>query len=61
MHRENRKIMMNIRQLEKEIVKAIHIELGSVPLGTLECSNAIRKDLVKFVKKCFRDYNEGIW
>ena len=53
--------MMNIRQLEKEIVKAIHIELGSVPLGTLECSNAIRKDLVKFVKKCFRDYNEGFW
>jgi len=37
---------MNITQLEKEIVKAIKIE------------NKGLKDLLKFVRKCFKEHKE---
>ena len=50
---------MNITQLEKEIVKAVQIEDKDIkksldeerPLDNL-------KDLIKFIKKCFKEHNK---
>jgi len=45
---------MNIKQIEKEIIKAIKIE-AEIPLQSAEGY----KDLIKFVKKLFKEYREG--
>ena len=45
---------MNIKQTEKEIIKAIRIE-AEIPLQSAEGY----KDLIKFVKKLFKEYREG--
>jgi len=42
---------MTISQIEKEIIKAIKIE-SQIPLT----SNQSYKDLIKFVKKLFKEY-----
>jgi sulfur relay (sulfurtransferase) DsrC/TusE family protein len=44
-------VLMNIKQLEKEIIKAIKIE-SEIPLSSKEGY----KDLIKFVKKLFKEY-----
>ena len=43
--------VMNIKQLEKEIIKAIKIE-SEIPLQ----SKQSYKDLIKFIKKLFKEY-----
>ena len=45
---------MNINQIEKEIIRAIKIE-AEIPLQSKEGY----KDLIKFVKKLFKEYREG--
>tara|TARA_A100001391_G_scaffold203852_1_gene197353 strand:+ start:1461 stop:1691 length:231 start_codon:yes stop_codon:yes gene_type:complete len=50
----NKREKMNIKQIEKEIVKAIKIE-AEIPLQSAEGY----KDLIKFVKKLFKEYREG--
>jgi hypothetical protein len=45
---------MTISQIEKEIIKAIKIE-SEIPLA----SNQGYKDLIKFVKKLFKEYKNG--
>jgi len=50
----NKREKMNIKQIEKEIVKAIKIE-AEIPLQSAEGY----KDLIKFVKKLFKEYKEG--
>ena len=42
---------MNIKQIEKEIIKAIKIE-SEIPLQ----SKQSYKDLIKFVRKLFKEY-----
>ena len=44
---------MNITELEKEIIKAIKIE-SEIPL----ISDVGYKDLMKFVKKLFKEYKD---
>jgi len=44
---------MNITELEKEIIKAIKIE-SEIPLS----SEQPYKDLIKFVKKLFKEYKD---
>ena len=50
----NKREKMNIKQIEKEIIKAIKIE-AEIPLQSAEGY----KDLIKFVKKLFKEYREG--
>ena len=50
----NKREKMNIKQIEKEIIKAIKIE-AEIPLQSEEGY----KDLIKFVKKLFKEYREG--
>ena len=50
----NKEEKMNIKQIEKEIIKAIKIE-AEIPLQSAEGY----KDLIKFVKKLFKEYREG--
>ncbi len=45
---------MNITQLEKEIIKAIKIESQI----SLQSSQGY-KDLIKFIKKLFKEHNNG--
>ena len=45
---------MNINQIEKKIIRAIKIE-AEIPLQSKEGY----KDLIKFVKKLFKEYREG--
>ena len=45
--------VMTITELEKEIIKAIKIE-SKIPLA----SEQPYKDLMKFVKKLFKEYRE---
>ena len=45
---------MNIKQMEKEIIKAIKIE-AEIPLQSAEGY----KDLIKFVKKLFKETERG--
>ena len=44
--------MISLTEMEKEIVKAIRIE-SKLPLA----SDVGYKDLIKFVKKLFKEYN----
>ena len=48
---------MNITQLEKEIIKALKIN-SSVDWLTVD-PNQEFKDLIKFVKKLFKEHNNG--
>ena len=54
-------INMNIKQLEKEIIKAVDIEIdtaGSVGINDNNYydPNIELQDLKKFIKKCFKEY-----
>ena len=54
---------MNIKQLEKEIVKAINKEIdiaGSVGINDNEYydPNIELESLKNFIKKCFKEYRE---
>ena len=53
---------MNITQLEKEIIKAIDIEISNsyeINFDGMDCYNATKElqDLKKFIKKCFKEHN----
>jgi hypothetical protein len=48
---------MNITQLEKEIIKALKIN-SNVDWLTVD-PNQEFKDLIKFVKKLFKEHNNG--
>jgi hypothetical protein len=55
---------MNIKQLEKEIVKAVNMEINradEINFDGNDCYNATveLKDLKKFIKKCFKEHREG--
>ena len=50
----NKEEKMNIKQIEKEILKAIKVE-AEIPLQSAEGY----KDLIKIVKKLFKEYREG--
>jgi hypothetical protein len=52
---------MNIKQLKKEIIKAVDIEID--PAGSVGINdnnyydpNIELQDLKKFIKKCFKEY-----
>ena len=54
---------MNIKQLEKEIIKVIETEKTSLDKldthTTLEVLDYSFINLKKFVKKCFKEHKEG--
>jgi hypothetical protein len=47
--------MLSLSEMEKEIIKAIRIE-SKIPLA----SDVGYKDLIKFVKKLFKEYKEEL-
>ena len=50
---------MTITEMEKEIVKAIRIE-SKIPFYSGDrTEKEIYKDLIKFVKKLFKEYRNG--
>ena len=50
---------MNIKQLEEEIIKALKINSKYDCDNNLETSpNQEFKDLIKFVRDCFKEHNE---
>ena len=55
---------MNITQLEKEIIKAIKIEAKEIKFLTDKHNEEKEvysfKDLIIFVRKCFKDHLNGI-
>jgi len=55
---------MNITRLEKEIIKAVNMEINradKINFDGNDCYNATveLKDLKKFIKKCFKEHREG--
>jgi len=58
---------MNITQLKKEIIRSIKINKDSIILNetldkrTVELLKFDYDDLTKFVLKCFKDYERGVW
>ena len=58
---------MNITQLKKEIIRSIKINKDSIILNetldkrTVELLKFDYDDLTKFILKCFKDYEEGVW